>query len=64
MKLKKKKNQSVGVLVLFRRGTKYRKKKVTAETKAKAIQKLPHMRIHLICSHQTQTLMWMPSSAC
>jgi hypothetical protein len=35
-----------------------------AETKGKAIQKLPHLGIHSICSHQTQTLLLMPRSAC
>jgi hypothetical protein len=38
--------------------------KCGAETKAKAIQRLPHLEIHLIYRHQTQTLMQMPRSAC
>ena len=39
--------------------TKYR-----AETKGKATQRLSHLRIHPIYSYQTQTLLWMPRSAC
>jgi hypothetical protein len=38
--------------------------KCRAETEEKAIQRLPHMGIHPIYSHQTQTLLWMPTSAC
>jgi exonuclease III len=38
--------------------------KCRAETKGKAIQRLPHLGIHPIYSHQTQTLVWMPRSAC
>ena len=32
------------------------------DTEGKAIQTLPHLGIHLIHSHQTQTLLWMPRS--
>jgi hypothetical protein len=28
------------------------------------IQRLPHLGIHLINNHQTQTLLWMPTRAC
>jgi hypothetical protein len=35
-----------------------------SETERKAIQRLPHLGIHPIYSHQTQTLLWMPRSAC
>ena len=35
-----------------------------AETEGKAIQRLPHLGIHPIYSHQTQTLLWMPRSTC
>jgi hypothetical protein len=31
-----------------------------AETEGKAIQKLFHLGIHLMCRHQTQTLLLMP----
>jgi hypothetical protein len=33
-----------------------------AETGGKAIHRLPHLGIHLICWHQTQTLLLMPKS--
>jgi hypothetical protein len=35
-----------------------------AETEVKALQRLPHLGIHPICSHQTQSLLLMPRSAC
>ena len=38
--------------------------KCGAETEGKNIQKVPHLVIHPIYSHQTQTLLWMPTSAC
>jgi hypothetical protein len=38
--------------------------KCGAETEGKAIQRLPHMGIHPIYSHQAQTLWWMPGSTC
>ena len=68
MKLKKKEEHSVDTLVLLRRGkdtlegdteTKY-----GAETEGKTIQRLPLLGIHPIYSYQTQTLLWMPTSAC
>jgi hypothetical protein len=66
----KKEDQSVDILVLLRRGggklptqgvteTKY-----GAETEDMTIQRLPHLGIHTICNHQTQTLLWIPTSAC
>ena len=68
MKLqKKKKAQSVDTLILLRRGkipmegvseTKYE-----AETEGMIIQKLPHLGIHHKYNHQTQTQLWMPTSA-
>jgi hypothetical protein len=64
----KKEDQSVDTLVLLGRGNKIPIGGVTdtkcgAETEGKAIQRLPHLGIHLTC-HQTQTLLWMPTSAC
>jgi hypothetical protein len=62
MKLRKKENQSMGVLFLLR----WKKKLLTgantetkygAETEGKAVQSLPHLRIHPIYSHQIQTLL-------
>ena len=69
MKFKKKEDQSVDVSVFLRRGNKIltggnMETKCGAETEGKAIQKLPHLGIHPIYSHQTQTLLWMSTSAC
>jgi hypothetical protein len=69
MKLKKKEDQSVGVLVLLRRGSKIltganMETTCGAETEGKAIQGLSHQGIYLIYSQQTQTLLWMQRSAC
>jgi hypothetical protein len=68
MKLKKE-DHSVNTLVLLRRGIKIpmggdTETKFGAETEGKAIQRLSHLRIHLIYSYQTQTLLWMPRRAC
>jgi hypothetical protein len=62
MKLKKKEDQSVDTLVLHRRGNIIPMGGDT-ETEEKAIQKLTHLRIHPTHSHQTQTLLWMPTGA-
>jgi hypothetical protein len=35
--------------------------KCEAETEGKTIQRLPHLVIHPINNHQTQTLLWMPT---
>jgi hypothetical protein len=37
--------------------------KCGAETEGKAIWRKPHLEIHLIYRHQTQTLLLMPRSA-
>jgi hypothetical protein len=69
MKLKKKEDQSVGVFsFLPRRGNKIlmggnTKKICGAETERKAIQRLPHLGIHSVYSHQSQILLRMPRSA-
>ena len=68
MKLKKNEDQSVDTSVLFRRGIKIpmggdTETKCGAETERKAIQRLPHLGIYSMYSHQTQTLLWMPTSA-
>ena len=57
MKLKKKEDQSVDASVLLRRGNKIltggnMETKYGAETEGKAIQRLPHLGIHPIYSHQ------------
>jgi hypothetical protein len=69
MKLKKKEDQSVDTSILLRRGDKIPMKGVTetkfrAETEGRTIQKLPHLGIHPINNHQTQTLLWMPTNTC
>jgi hypothetical protein len=38
--------------------------KCGAETEGKTIQRLPHMEIDPIYSHQTWKLLWMPGSVC
>jgi hypothetical protein len=62
MKHKKKDEQSVGDLVLLRKKNKIHtganmETKCVAETEGKAIQRLPHQWIHLMCNHQTQALL-------
>jgi hypothetical protein len=38
--------------------------KFGAETEGRTIQRLPHLGIHPIISHQTQTLLHMPERFC
>jgi hypothetical protein len=38
--------------------------KCGAETEGRTIQRLPYLGIHSIYNHQTQTLLWMPTSVC
>jgi hypothetical protein len=69
MKLKKKEDQSVDTSTLLRRGNKILMEGVTetefaTETEGMTIQRLPHLGIHPINNHQTQTLLWMPTRAC
>ena len=68
MKLKKKEDQRVDASVLLRSRNKLlaggnMEKGYEAETEGKAIQRLPHLGIHPINRHQTQTVLWMPKSA-
>jgi hypothetical protein len=68
MKLKKKEDQSVNSSVLLRSGNKIpmggdTETQCGAETDGKA-ETLPHLGIHPIYSYQTQTLLWMTTSAC
>jgi hypothetical protein len=65
----KKEDQSAETSILLRRGYKIPVVGVTemkcgAETERMTIQRLSHLEIHPIYSHQTQTLLWMPTSAC
>jgi hypothetical protein len=63
MKLKKE-EQNVDTWILLRRGNKIPMERVTkfgAETEGTTIQKLPHLGIHPINNHHTQTLLQMPT---
>jgi hypothetical protein len=69
MKIKKKEDQSVDTTFLLRIGNKIPMEGVTeakfvAETKGWTIHRLPHMGIHPIISHQTQTILHMPKRFC
>jgi hypothetical protein len=62
MKLKRKEEQSMDTLILLGRGNKIPMETVTemkfrAETEGMTIQRLPHLGIHPIHNHQTQTLL-------
>ena len=62
-----KEDQSVDTLIFLRRGYKTPMEGVTkcgTEIKGMTIQRLPHLWIHPINNHQTQTLLWMPTTAC
>ena len=37
---------------------------IGVETEGKSIQKLSHVGLYPIYCHETQTLLWMPASAC
>ena len=68
MKLKKNENQSVDSSIFSRRGNKISMPGVTeakfrVETDGMTIQRLPHLGIHPINNHQTQTLLQMPKRA-
>jgi hypothetical protein len=69
MKLKKKDDQSVDTSFLLRMEDKIPMEEVTetkvgAETDGRTIQKLPHLGIHPINRHQTQTVLHMPARFC
>jgi len=68
MKFKKKKDKNVDTSDLLRRGNKIltgrnMETKCGAETEGKFIQRLPHMRIHSTCIHQTQSPLGIPRDA-
>jgi hypothetical protein len=65
MKLKKE-DQTVDTSILLRRGNKIPMEGVTerkfgAETEKMTFQRLPHLGIHPINNHQTQTVLQMPT---
>jgi hypothetical protein len=69
MKLKKKEDQSVNTSSLFRMENKKPMKgvietKFGAEMERRTMQRLPHLGIHTIISHHTQTLLHMPAIFC
>jgi hypothetical protein len=69
MKLKKKEDQIVDNSILLRRRNKLPMEGVTvtkcgAETEGMVSQRLPHLGIHPIYKHKTQTLLQMPTKAC
>ena len=69
MKQKKKEEQSVYTLLLLIMGNKIPMEGVTetkfgAKMEGKVIQRLPHLGIHPIYNHQTQTLLHMPERFC
>jgi hypothetical protein len=69
MKLTKKEDQSVDTSFLLRRVKKIPMEGVTeakfgAEMEKRTIQSLPHLGIHPIYNHQTQTLLHMPARFC
>jgi hypothetical protein len=56
-----------GYMILLRRGSKTPMEGVTkfrAETEGRTIQRVPHLEIHPINNHQTQTLLQMPTRFC
>jgi hypothetical protein len=68
-KIKKNEDRSVDTSFLFRMGNKTPMEGVTetnsgAKTKGWTIQRLHHLGIHPIISHQTQTLLHMPVKFC
>jgi hypothetical protein len=68
-KFKKREDQWVDTSFLLRIGNKISMKEVTetkfgAKTKGWTIQRLPHLGVHPIISHQTQTLLHMPERFC
>jgi hypothetical protein len=69
MKLKKMEDQSVATSLLLRRGNKIPMEGVTetkfrTEPEERTIQRLPHLGMHPINNHQTQTLLHMPTRFC
>jgi hypothetical protein len=66
MKLENKEDQSVDTLFLLRIGNKipmegFIETKLGAETEERTIQRLPHLVIHPIYNHHTQTLLHIPA---
>ena len=69
MKLKRREDQSVDAFVLLRRVSKilmggHTDTEYGVKTKGVTIQRLFHLGIHPIYSHQTWMLLWMLGGAC
>jgi hypothetical protein len=69
MKLTEEEDQSVDTSILLRMGKQITIEGVTetkfrAERERRTIQRLPHLGIHPIYNHQTQTLLHMPARFC
>jgi hypothetical protein len=69
MKHKEKEHQSVVNSFLLKMGKKipmevFIETKCRAEMEGRTIQRLPHLGIHPINNHQTQTLLNMPAKFC
>ena len=69
MKLKKKEEQSMDTTFLLRMGNKIPMEGVIetnlgAKRKGWTMQRLPHLGVHPIISHQMQTLLNMPARFC
>ena len=69
MILNKKDVQGLNTSILLSRGNKIQMegitlKKFETETEEMTIQRLTYLGIHPIYNHETQALLWMPSSAC
>ena len=68
MKLKKNEDQSVDASVLRMENNIHMggnmEMKYGTKTEGKAMQRLPHLGIYPIYSHQAQTLVWMPRRPC
>jgi hypothetical protein len=69
MKFKQKEDQNVGTSFLLRMGNKIHRERVTdtkvgAETVDRTMQRIPHLEIHPLYYHQTQTILYMPARFC
>jgi hypothetical protein len=69
VKFRKKEDQRVGTSALFRKGNKILTRantetKCRGKNEGKATQRLPHLGIHPVYSHQIQTLLWMQRNEC
>jgi hypothetical protein len=69
MKHKKNEDQNVDTFILLIKGNKIimegdTETKCYSGTEGITIQRWPHLGIHPIYNHQTQTLLWMPTRAC